>query len=47
MTASKYVALAGALLLVTAAEFWGIYYDARHGVVRYQDKVTTALPAHR
>jgi len=47
MTASKYAALAGALLLVTAAEFWGIYYDARHGVARYQDKVTTALPAHR
>jgi hypothetical protein len=47
MTATKYVALAGVLLLLTAAEFWGIYYDARHGVVRYQDKVTTALPAHR
>ena len=47
MTATKYAALAGALLLVTAVEFWGIYYDARHGVVRYQDKVTTALPAHR
>jgi hypothetical protein len=47
MTPTKYAALAGALLLVTAAEFWGIYYDARHGVVRYQDKVTTALPAHR
>ena len=47
MTATKYAALASALLLVTAAEFWGIYYDARHGVARYQDKVTTALPAHR
>jgi hypothetical protein len=47
MTATRYVALAGVLVLLTAAEFWGIYNDARHGVVRYQDKVSIALPAHR
>jgi hypothetical protein len=37
MTATKYVALAGVLLLLTAAEFWGIYHDARHGAL--SDKV--------
>ena len=47
MKTTKYVALAGSLLLLTAAGFLGIYYDARHGVALYQGKVTTALPAHR
>jgi hypothetical protein len=40
------VALAVGLLL-TAAQFLAIYYDARHGVARYQGAVTTALPVHR
>ena len=46
MKTSNFVALAVGLLL-TAAQFWAIYYDARHGVSHYQGEVTTALPAHR
>ena len=46
MKTTNFVALAVGLLL-TAAAFLGIYYDARHDVAPYQGKVTTALPAHR
>jgi hypothetical protein len=46
MKTSTFVAVAVGLLL-TAAQFWAIYYDARHGVARYQGEVATALPAHR
>ena len=34
-------------LLLTAAVFLGIYYDARHGAALYRGEVTSALPAHR
>jgi len=46
MKTTNFVALAAGLLL-TAAAFMGIYYDARHGVALYRSEVTTALPAHR
>jgi hypothetical protein len=46
MKSSTFVALAVGLLL-TAAQFWAIYYDARYGVSHYQGEVATALPAHR
>jgi len=46
MRTTNFVALAAGLLL-TAAAFLGIYYDARHGVALYRSEVTTALPAHR
>ena len=46
MRTTNFVALAGGLLL-TAATFLGIYYDARHGVALHRSEVTTALPAHR
>ena len=46
MRTTNFVALAVGLLL-TAAAFLGIYYDARHGVALYRGEVTTALPAHR
>jgi hypothetical protein len=46
MKTTNFVALAVGLLL-TAAAFLGIYYDARHGVALDQGKVTIALPAHR
>ena len=46
MKTSNFVALTVGLLL-TAAQFWAIYYDARHGVAHYQGEVTTALPTHR
>jgi hypothetical protein len=46
MKTSNFVALTVGLLL-TAAQFWAIYYDARHGVSHYQGEVTTALPTHR
>lgn len=46
MKTTNVVALAVGLLL-TAAQFLAIYYDARHGVFHYQGKVTTALPVHR
>ena len=40
------VAIAAGLLL-TAAQFLAMYYDARHGVAHYRGEVATALPAHR
>jgi len=47
MRTTNLVALAGGLLL-TAAAFLGIYYDARHGVALHRSEAaTTALPAHR
>jgi hypothetical protein len=46
MKTSNFVALAVGLLL-TAVQFWAIYYDARHGVSHYQGEIATALPAHR
>jgi hypothetical protein len=46
MMTANFVALVVGLLL-TAAGFLAIYYDARHGVALYQGEVTTALPAHR
>ena len=46
MKTSNFVAFAVGLLL-TAAQFWAIYYDARHGISHYQGEVATALPAHR
>ena len=46
MRTTNFFALAVALLL-TAAAFLGIYYDARHGVALQRSEVTTALPAHR
>jgi hypothetical protein len=46
MKTSNFVALAVGLLL-TAAQFWAIYYDARQGISHYHGEVATALPAHR
>ncbi|HUI59928.1 MAG TPA: hypothetical protein VLX90_06885, partial [Steroidobacteraceae bacterium] len=46
MKASTVAALLVGILL-TAAQFLAIYYDARHGVARYRGGVTTALPVHR
>jgi hypothetical protein len=46
MTSRTLVALAVGLLLI-AAEFMAMRYDARHGVADYQGEVATALPAHR
>jgi hypothetical protein len=46
MKTTNFVALVVGLLL-TAAAFLTIYYDARHGVALYQAEVATALPAHR
>jgi hypothetical protein len=46
MKTTNFVALVVGLLL-TAAAFLAIYYDAQHGVALYQAAVTTALPAHR
>ena len=46
MKAPKFVALPVGLLLI-AAQFVAMYYDARHGVAHYRGEVTTALPAHR
>jgi fumarate reductase subunit C len=46
MKTSNFVALAVGVLL-TAAQFWAIYYDARHGISHYHGEVATALPAHR
>jgi hypothetical protein len=46
MRTTNFVALVVGLLL-TAAAFLGIYYDAQHGVALHPGEVTTALPAHR
>lgn len=46
MKTRNVVALAVGLLL-TAAEFVAIYYDARHGAAHYQSEVATAFPVHR
>lgn len=46
MKATDFVTLTVGLVL-TAAGFLAIYYDARHGVAPYRGAVTTALPAHR
>jgi hypothetical protein len=34
-------------VLLTAAQFVSMYYDARQGVADYRGRVATALPAHR
>jgi hypothetical protein len=41
MRTTNFVALAVGLLL-TAAAFLGIYYDARHGVALHRSEVTAA-----
>lgn len=46
MKIANVVALALGLLL-TAAQFLAIYYDAHYGVAHYRGEVTTALPVHR
>lgn len=46
MKAANLVALLAGLVL-TAAGFLAIYYDARHGVALYRGEVRSALPAHR
>ena len=46
MRTTNFVALAVGLLL-TAAAFLGINYDAQHGVALHRSEVTTALPVHR
>ena len=46
MKTTNFVTLTVAVLL-TAAAFLGIYYDAHHGAALYRGEVTTALPAHR
>jgi len=46
MKTTNVVALALGLLL-TAAQFLAIYYDAHYGVAHYRGGVATALPAHR
>jgi hypothetical protein len=46
MRTTNFVAVAVRLLLIAAA-FLGIYYDARHGVALHPSEITTALPAHR
>jgi hypothetical protein len=46
MKTTNVVALAVGLLL-TAAQFLGLYYDAHYGVARYRGEVITALPVHR
>jgi hypothetical protein len=46
MRARNFVVLPLGLLLI-AAQFTAMYYDARHGVAHYRDQVAASLPAHR
>jgi len=46
MKTTNFVALAVGVLL-TAAQFLAIYYDAHYGVAHYRGGIATALPVHR